>query len=71
MRPSDCSAGPVLEGRLPLVNCASPPNRPSDEAIRPPTFTVAEAPNTKPLGLISHTWPLAFKVPKMLEGLFW
>ena len=38
------------------------------EATRPPTFTCELAPNRMPFGLTRKTLPLAFRLPRMLEG---
>ena len=37
------------------------------EATNPPTFTCAPRPKVMPLGLISKTWPLADRLPLMVE----
>src|SRR5580658_1264444 len=39
------------------------------DATRPPTFTWALAPNSTPFGLTRNTWPLAERLPRMLDGL--
>ena len=41
----------------------------SVEATNPPTSTCAPRPNKTPLGLISHTCPLASRDPKICEPL--
>src|SRR5580704_10576740 len=38
-------------------------------ASSPPTLMVAPLPNSKPLALSSHTWPLARMAPSMVEAL--
>ena len=40
----------------------------SVEATRPPTFTLAPAPNNTPFGLTRKTLPLADKLPKIADG---
>src|SRR5579863_8931682 len=38
-------------------------------ANSPPTLMVAPLPNRRPLGLSSHTWPLARMAPSMVDAL--
>ena len=38
-------------------------------AIRPATSTCAPGPKNTPAGLMSQTWPLAIRSPRMLETL--
>src|ERR1700744_2055100 len=51
---------------LPAMKSAS--LMPSVDATRPCTFTDAPLPNRMPFGLTRNTWPLARRLPRMVDG---
>src|SRR4051812_33938991 len=56
----------VIAKLPPFMNCVSLTL--PVEAMRPPTLTLALAPNRTPFGLRIITWPLAFRTPSMFAA---